>query len=84
MLFRNRRLMRVSGMSDGDASTRGLALRDVHIRLDGENLVALDAAIRPGEVLTLMGPSGVGKSTLLAFIGGFLGGDFRATGRKSS
>jgi putative thiamine transport system ATP-binding protein len=32
-------------------------------------------------VLTLMGPSGVGKSTLLAFIGGFLGRDFRASGR---
>ena len=37
--------------------------------------------VRPGEVLTLMGPSGVGKSTLLAFIGGFLGRDFRASGR---
>ena len=68
-------------MTDVDAGTRGLALRDVHIRLNGDHLVALDAAIRPGEVLTVMGPSGVGKSTLLAFIGGFLGGDFRATGQ---
>ena len=68
-------------MSDGDAGTRGLALRDVSIRLNGDHLVALDVVIRPGEVLTIMGPSGVGKSTLLAFIGGFLGGDFRATGQ---
>ena len=28
-----------------------------------------------------MGPSGVGKSTLLAFVAGFLGPDFRAEGR---
>jgi putative thiamine transport system ATP-binding protein len=62
----------------GDAS--GLHLRDVAIDLDGERLVSLDAHIRPGEVLTVMGPSGVGKSTLLAFIGGFLGRDFSARG----
>ena len=38
------------------------------------------ASVAPGEALTVMGPSGVGKSTLLAFIGGFLGRDFRASG----
>lgn len=59
----------------------GLVLSDVAIRLDGAPLVAIDAAIAPGDVLTVMGPSGVGKSTLLAFIGGFLGRDFRASGR---
>ncbi len=36
--------------------------------------------IAPGEVLTVMGPSGVGKSTLLAFITGTLAPDFQATG----
>ena len=60
---------------------RGLSIRAVRIWLDGEPLVELDASIPPGNVLSVMGPSGVGKSTLLAFIGGFLGGDFRATGR---
>jgi putative thiamine transport system ATP-binding protein len=59
----------------------GLALKDVSIELAGERLVVLDAVISPGEVLTVMGPSGVGKSTLLAFVGGFLGRDFRAHGR---
>ncbi len=59
----------------------GLVLQDVRIRLDGELLVAIDAAVAPGETLTLMGPSGVGKSTLLAFVAGFLGSDFEATGR---
>ncbi len=64
-----------------NGATTGLALEAVTIRLDGEELVSIDVSVRPGEVLTLMGPSGVGKSTLLAFIGGFLGRDFRASGR---
>jgi putative thiamine transport system ATP-binding protein len=63
------------------ALTKGLALEAVTIRLGGEVLVSIDARVRPGEVLTLMGPSGVGKSTLLAFIGGFLARDFSASGR---
>jgi putative thiamine transport system ATP-binding protein len=61
--------------------TQGLVLSDVEIFLDGERLVSLTASVAPGEALTVMGPSGVGKSTLLAFIGGFLGSDFRASGR---
>lgn len=61
-------------------SACGLVLREVAIDLDGERLVRLDATVEPGEVLTVMGPSGVGKSTLLAFVGGFLGRDFRARG----
>ena len=64
----------------GDAA-RGLELRDIAIRLEGELLVALDARIAPGDALTVMGPSGVGKSTLLAFVAGFLGRDFSAEGR---
>ena len=63
------------------AGERGLILRDVSISLNGGELVRLDAAVRSGEVLTVMGPSGVGKSTLLAYIGGFLGRDFRARGQ---
>lgn len=66
-------------MSTGEP--RGLDLRGIEISLDDAKLVSLDATIRPGEVLTIMGPSGVGKSTLLAFVGGFLGRDFRASGK---
>jgi putative thiamine transport system ATP-binding protein len=68
-------------MSERAPGERGLILRGVTIWLKGGRLLQIDAAVRPGEVLTVMGPSGVGKSTLLAFVGGFLGRDFRAEGR---
>lgn len=58
----------------------GLELRDVQITKDGMPLVGLNRLIGPGEVLTIMGPSGVGKSTLLAFVTGTLPAAFKATG----
>ena len=59
---------------------KGLSLRDVTILKDDKPLLSVSHDIRSGEVLTVMGPSGVGKSTLLAFITGTLPADFRATG----
>ncbi|EBA13895.1 ATP-binding cassette domain-containing protein [Roseobacter sp. CCS2] len=59
---------------------KGLALRDVTITKEGAPLLSVNHDIAPGEVLTVMGPSGVGKSTLLAFITGTLAPDFMATG----
>lgn len=59
---------------------KGLSLRDVTIAKDGAPLLAISYDVAPGNVLTVMGPSGVGKSTLLAFITGTLSPDFRATG----
>lgn len=59
---------------------RGLTLRDVTILKNGAPLLSLSRHIGPGEVLSVMGPSGVGKSTLLAFITGTLAQDFSATG----
>jgi putative thiamine transport system ATP-binding protein len=59
---------------------KGLVLKDVTITKGGVPLLSVSHAIAPGEVLTVMGPSGVGKSTLLAFITGTLAGDFVASG----
>ncbi len=50
-----------------------LALRNVTIKLGATTLVtALDLTVAPGDVATVMGPSGSGKSSLLAFVAGFL------------
>ncbi|WP_111413971.1 ATP-binding cassette domain-containing protein [Billgrantia lactosivorans] len=58
-----------------------LRLQAIEISLEGAPLLRLDAAVGPGEVLTVMGPSGSGKSTLLAYLAGFLAPAFRASGR---
>lgn len=61
--------------------TAGLWLDGLRIS-DGENpLVGLTDHIAPGEVLTVMGPSGVGKSTLLSAVIGTLAPGFRLQGR---
>jgi putative thiamine transport system ATP-binding protein len=60
---------------------KGLTLQGLRLALNGAALLSLDATIAPGEVLTVMGPSGSGKSSLLAYIAGFLDRDFRAEGR---
>lgn len=59
---------------------KGLDLRDVAILKGCAPLLSVNHVIGPGEVLTVMGPSGVGKSTLLAFITGTLAPDFTAKG----
>ena len=57
-----------------------LQLTAVRMSLGGRVLLELDAAVNAGEVLTIMGPSGSGKSSLLAFVAGFLPPAFTATG----
>ncbi len=59
---------------------KGLSLRQVSIAKDGAPLLSVTHDIAPGDVLTVMGPSGVGKSTLLAFITGTLAPAFTVTG----
>jgi len=61
---------------------RALRLREVCISLPALQLFrGLSAVVAPGEVLTVMGPSGSGKSSLLDFIGGHLDEAFVATGQ---
>jgi putative thiamine transport system ATP-binding protein len=59
----------------------GLVLENVTITLGGRTLLAVSAHVQKGAVLTIMGPSGSGKSSLLAYIGGFLDPVFTASGR---
>ncbi|WP_415714017.1 ATP-binding cassette domain-containing protein [Roseibium sp.] len=71
----------MTGQMHADDAQTGLRLHNVSVRLDGRLLLAIDCHIRPGSVLTLMGESGSGKSSLLDFIAGHLRPDFKAEGR---
>ena len=62
---------------------KGLTLQNVCILRDGSPLIKVDHHIPPGDVLTVMGPSGVGKSTLLAFITGTLAPGSTVWGRST-
>lgn len=61
--------------------TGTLRLDRLTITLGPRRLVALDLAIEGGEVATIMGASGSGKSTALAAITGTLAPEFQRTGR---
>ena len=66
------------------AASVALRLRDVHIALPGRELIrSLSIDVAPGEVVTVMGASGSGKSSLLSFIGGHLPAPFTAEGEVS-
>lgn len=58
-----------------------LMVKDVSLSLRQATLLHnVSFTVPPGEILTLMGPSGSGKSSLFAWMIGALPGDFRATG----
>jgi putative thiamine transport system ATP-binding protein len=67
-------------MTELDKS-KGLCFDALEISHDNGLHVALDTHVMPGEILSVMGPSGVGKSTLLSAIIGTLAKGFRLNGR---
>lgn len=59
-----------------------LELQDLTVLRGGTRLLPpVSLTVAAGEVATVMGPSGIGKSTLLDAIGGHLAPEFRLTGR---
>ena len=59
----------------------GLTLAGVTVCAPRALFAPLDLTIAPGEVVTVMGPSGVGKSSLIAHIGGHLAPGLTGEGR---
>lgn len=59
----------------------GLILKDVCITGGARTVIEVDCHVTPGEVVTIMGPSGVGKSTLLSYVTGRLPPAFDGMGR---
>ena len=57
-----------------------LQIKDLQLYRQGELLLSLDEQITGGEILTVMGPSGSGKSSLLNWLTGTLSSSFTATG----
>jgi len=60
---------------------RGLTLDEVRVTLGARPLLDLSLHVEPGAVVTVMGPSGSGKSSLLAYLAGTLPDALTGTGR---
>ena len=61
---------------------RALVMSEVHLGVGGADFIGgLEARVEPGECLVVMGPSGSGKSSLLAWMAGTLDPAFTARGR---
>ncbi|MCI2282792.1 ATP-binding cassette domain-containing protein [Colwellia sp. MSW7] len=57
-----------------------LQIKNLQLYRQNTQLLSLNEQVNGGEILTIMGPSGSGKSSLLNWIAGTLTKDFNATG----
>ncbi len=57
-----------------------LQIKNLQLSRQDKRLLSLDETVNGGEILTIMGPSGSGKSSLLNWITGILPSGFSATG----
>ena len=58
-----------------------LKLEAIHLAIEGRTLLEITTEVTAGNILTVMGPSGSGKSSLLAYLAGFLAPAFSASGK---
>jgi putative thiamine transport system ATP-binding protein len=66
----------------GHAGVNTLTLKGISLALEGKALVGpLDAVVPSGQILSIAGRSGTGKSSLLAYLCGVLPAAFTAEGR---
>ena len=72
----------MSQSNQGIGNPNSLTLQGVSLGIGGRPLIApLDLEVAGGEIVTLMGPSGSGKSSILAFVCGTLEPIFDSAGK---